>query len=119
MQVPFFEYLSGREHLELLEDKLREYRTVTTEPKEYDDKVNKNFGNAAKIVLFFDLSSQQILLPYRQAVALSQLDSLRKELLRAARDRIGFVLYSKVGYASAKLPICPRASRPATTIVPT
>ena len=36
-----------------------------------------------------------------QAITLSQLDSLRKDLLRAARDRVDFVLYSKVGQAPA------------------
>lgn len=56
-----------REHLEGLEDKLREYKTAVSDPKMYDDK----------------------------AIALSQMDTYRKELLRHARDRVDEVMFNK------------------------
>ena len=37
-----------------------------------------------------------------QGIALSQLDSLRKDLLRAAKDRVDFVLYNKVPSSYAR-----------------
>lgn len=41
-----------------------------------------------------------------QAVALSQLDGLRKDLLRTARDRIDFVLYNKATLSLPKATLC-------------
>jgi hypothetical protein len=54
--------------LELLEDKLREYRMLTLNPREYDDRT----------------------------VTLSQLDSLRRELIDTARTNMAFIIFGKV-----------------------
>ncbi|KAK9834267.1 hypothetical protein WJX81_001670 [Elliptochloris bilobata] len=59
--------LSVGEMLELLEDKLREYRLLTLNPREYDDRT----------------------------VTLSQLDSLRRELIDTARTNLAFVIFGK------------------------
>ncbi len=59
---------SVREMLELLEDKLREYRMLTLNPREYDDRT----------------------------VTLSQLDSLRRELIDTARTNMAFIIFGKV-----------------------
>lgn len=55
------------EMLELLEDKLREYRLLTLNPREYDDRT----------------------------VTLSQLDSLRRELIDTARTKLAFTIFGK------------------------
>ena len=52
----------------MLEDKLRELRLLALDPREYDDKT----------------------------VTLSQLDSLRRELIMAARNNLKFVEFGKV-----------------------
>lgn len=57
-----------REMLELLEDKLREYRMLTLNPREYDDRT----------------------------VTLSQLDSLRRELIDTARTKLAYIIFGKV-----------------------
>lgn len=57
--------LAIREQLELLEDKLRDFRCLRD--NQYDDKT----------------------------VALSQLDSLRRELIACARDRLEFLVFTK------------------------
>ena len=61
--------LHAQSQLEMLEDKLRELRLLALDPREYDDKT----------------------------VTLSQLDSLRRELIMAARNNLKFVEFgSKV-----------------------
>lgn len=61
--------LHAQSQMEMLEDKLRELRLLALDPREYDDKT----------------------------VTLSQLDSLRRELIMAARNNLKFVEFgSKV-----------------------
>lgn len=64
-----------REMLELLEDKLREYRMLTLNPREYDDRT----------------------------VTLSQLDSLRRELIDTARTKLAYIIFGKVPFLPDKL----------------
>ena len=58
-----------RLQLELVEDKLRELRLLTLDPREYDDKT----------------------------VTLSQLDRVRQELLATAKGELKYVTFGKVG----------------------
>ena len=64
-----------RSQLEMLEDKLRELRLLTLDPREYDDKT----------------------------VTLSQLDSLRRELIVTARNNLKFVEFGKVRAALERM----------------
>lgn len=57
-----------RIQLELVEDKLRELRLLTLDPREYDDKT----------------------------VTLSQLDRVRQELLATAKGELKYVTFGKV-----------------------
>lgn len=57
-----------RGQLEMLEDKLRELRLLALDPREYDDRT----------------------------VTLSQLDSLRRELIGTAKNNLKYVDFSKV-----------------------
>ena len=92
-----------REQLELLEDKLRDFRCLRD--NQYDDKVlsppwlccvsccsrsTHSFSpnTAARNGVTAMLSVQ--------TVALSQLDSLRRELIACARDRLEFLVFTKV-----------------------
>lgn len=61
----------------MLEDKLRELRLLALDPREYDDRT----------------------------VTLSQLDSLRRELIGAAKNNLKYVVFGKVGHrwASSKM----------------
>jgi len=54
----------------MLEDKLRELRLLALDPREYDDRT----------------------------VTLSQLDSLRRELIGAAKNNLKYVVFGKVGH---------------------
>ena len=57
-----------RIQLELVEDKLRELRLLTLDPREYDDKT----------------------------ITLSQLDRVRQELLATAKGELKYVTFGKV-----------------------
>ena len=57
-----------RIQLELVEDKLRELRLLTLDPREYDDRT----------------------------VTMSQLDRVRQELLATARSELRYVTFGKV-----------------------
>lgn len=59
-----------RGQLEMLEDKLRELRLLALDPREYDDRT----------------------------VTLSQLDSLRRELIGTAKNNLKYVDFSKVRF---------------------
>ena len=86
-----------REQLELLEDKLRDFKSLRD--NQYDDKVLPYLTLKQQQLDEFARTSQALLthsIRLLQTVALSQLDSLRRELIACARDRLEFLVFTKV-----------------------
>ena len=100
------------EQLELVEDKLRDFRTLSDD--DGDDKVRQGHPEPAcacagsRLLVSCTATQSKIDLPdssapfqptlcrWLQTVALSQLDSLRRELISCAKDRLPLVVFAKV-----------------------
>lgn len=87
-----------REQLELLEEKLRDFTTLSADPHNIEDKVISFRICCHRPCQSNPQQLHSALLWTLQTIVLTQLDSLRKELVAVAQDSLPYV-GSKVGNA--------------------